>query len=279
MEREPQDPWTEFKMAIAGPLCSLVIALFFFAATKLFYNLNAPMAVIVITDYLALLNVGVAIFNLIPGFPLDGGRVLRAGLWAYFKDLKKATRIASNFGKGFAYILMAFGLLNIFSTSFINGVWLIFIGLFLLEAAETSYQQVAMKNVLGGVRVKDIMTKDVVVVDAGQTLDKLVHDDFFRYRFTSFPVIENSSLIGLLTLHNVRDVAREKWPATTAKDAMVPLSDSILTNPDVEITDALSKMAGSGIGRLIVVEDHALMGILSQRDVMRLFEVRIDLEA
>jgi len=279
MEREPQDPKTEFKMAIAGPICSLVIALIFFAITNLLYFLRAPMAVIVVTDYLMLLNIGVAIFNLIPGFPLDGGRVLRATLWAYFKDMKKATRIASNFGKAFAYLLMAFGILNLFSTSFINGIWLIFIGLFLLEAAETSYQQVAMKNILSGIRVRDIMTKDVVVVDASEKLDKLVHDDFFRYRFTSFPVIEHNSLIGLLTLHNVRDVEREKWTNTTAKDAMIPLSRAILTHPDVEIMDALTKMATSGVGRLIVVQDHSILGILSQRDVMRLFEVRVDLEA
>jgi CBS domain-containing protein len=225
-----------------------------------------------------MINLGVAIFNLIPGFPLDGGRLLRAALWKYFNDIKKATLIATNCGKGFAYILMGFGLLNIFAASFLSGVWFIFIGLFLLEAAEVSYQQTAMKNILSGILTKEIMTKDVVAVDAELHLNDLVDKYFFRYRFTSFPVISSDALVGLITLHNVKDVPRERWGETLTKEAMVPLSSLILIGPDVEVMEALSKMAANGIGRLIVVQDHKILGFLSQRDVMRLFEVRLDLK-
>jgi CBS domain-containing protein len=225
-----------------------------------------------------LINTIVAIFNLVPGFPLDGGRILRATLWHFYHDLKRATRVASNFGKGFAYVLMGIGILNIFAASLISGIWFIFIGLFLLEAAETSYKQVEMKKALSGIHVRDIMTKNVVTIDAKTTLDKLVDEFFFKFRFTSFPVISEDMLVGLLTLHNVKDIAKSKWGETTAEQAMVRLSDSILIKQSADVMTALSKMVGSGIGRLIVIEDHKVVGILSQRDIMRLFEVRIDLE-
>jgi predicted transcriptional regulator len=174
---------------------------------------------------------------------------------------------------------MAFGIVNLFTSSFLTGIWFMFIGLFLFEAAETSYQQVAIQKALHGISVKNIMTRNVVTVDAKATLDYLIEEYFLKFRFTSFPVISSEMLVGLLTLHNVRDVPKDKWPQTTAEEAMVKLNDSILISPETEITYALSKMAGSGIGRLIVVEDHKLIGILSQRDIMRLFEVREDLES
>ena len=278
MEKEPQSPIVEFKMAIAGPACSLLISVLFFLLTNVFFYLKFPLWAVVITSYLSMINLGVAIFNLIPGFPPDGGRLLRAALWKYFNDIKKATLIATNCGKGFAYILMGFGLLNIFAASFLSGVWFIFIGLFLLEAAEVSYQQTAMKNILSGILTKEIMTKDVVAVDAELHLNDLVDKYFFRYRFTSFPVISSDALVGLITLHNVKDVPRERWGETLTKEAMVPLSSLILIGPDVEVMEALSKMAANGIGRLIVVQDHKILGFLSQRDVMRLFEVRLDLK-
>jgi len=278
MEKEPPDPGTEFKMAIAGPICSLVLAAFFWGLTVLLANISVSDAVLAVTSYLYMLNIIVAVFNLFPGFPLDGGRVLRAGLWNHYKDLKKATRIASKFGKGFAYILMGFGILNLFATSFITGIWFIFIGLFLLEAADQSYKQVEMKKALAGIHVRDIMTRNVITVQAEVTLDKLVDDHFFKYRFTSFPVISDDMLVGLLTLHDVKEIPREKWARTPAVQAMIKLSDAILISPSAEVMAALAKMVGSGIGRLIVVEDHKVIGILSQRDIMRLFEVRIDLE-
>ena len=278
MEKEPDDPKTEFKMAVAGPVCSLVISFIFWVTTQVLFTLKAPMPVIAVTSYLYILNSIVAVFNLVPGFPLDGGRILRSLLWSHYKEIKKATRIASNFGKAFAYILMAYGILNLFTSSLLTGIWFMFIGMFLFEAAETSYQQVAIQKALHGIHVNDIMTRSVVTVDAKTTLDYLIDEYFLKYRFTSFPVIANEMLVGLLTLHNVRDIPKDKWPQTTAEEAMVKLNSAIIISPETEITYALSKMAASGIGRLLVVEDHSLIGILSQRDVMRLFEVREDLE-
>lgn len=280
MEKEPSTPAVEFKMAAAGPAMSFFLAIVFFALTQTFYSLGLPAYILSILNYLFILNLAVGIFNLIPGFPLDGGRLLRAALWYFSKNLKRATRIASFFGKVFAFILIAYGLLNLFVGSLITGIWFIFIGLFLQEAADTSYQQIVIKKALTGVRVENVMTRSVVTVPDDLTLDKLVDEYFFRFRYTSFPVVEDDTLRGLVTLHAVKEVEKNKWPQVTAGEIMIPLSEKLIVGKDVEVIDALSKMAGAGSGRLLVAEDSKLIGILTQRDITRLFEVksRIDEE-
>jgi len=278
LEKEPPTPAVEFKMAIAGPLMSFFLSLLFFFLTKVFNFFGFPRYLLSIFEYLFILNLVVGLFNLVPGFPLDGGRILRAALWGWSKDIKKATGIASAFGKGFAFFLIAVGLLNLFLGSVISGVWFIFIGLFLQEAAEVSYRQVVMKKILTGVRVENLMTRSVITVPANLTIDKLLEDYFFRFRFASFPVVEDDTLLGLLTLHAIKEVEREKWSQLKARDIMIPLSPRLTITKEEEVTEALAKMASSGTGRLLVIEDSKLIGILSQRDIMRLFEFKSEIE-
>lgn len=278
MSKEPQTPAIEFKMAAAGPLCSFSISFFFFILTQLFYYLKFPMAVVVSTDYLSFINLAVGIFNLIPGFPLDGGRILRAALWSLFGDIKKATQVASAFGKTFAFFLMGLGFLYLFYGVVLSGIWLIFIGFFLREAAGASYQQVAFKKYLNGVKVQGIMSTNVVTVSQDLTLASLVDDYFFKYRFTSFPVLSNEGDVkGLITIHAVKDVPRKLWATTKVNEAMVPLKRDLVVSPYADIFDALTQMAGNGVGRLLVTQDGKLIGIISQRDIMRLFEVKENL--
>jgi Zn-dependent protease len=280
MTKEPETPAIEFKMAAAGPLCSFAISFLFFVLTQLFYSLKLPMALVVTTDYLSFINLMVGIFNLIPGFPLDGGRILRAALWSLFGDIKKATQIASSFGKGFAYFLMGLGFFYLISGAVISGIWFIFIGFFLRDAASVSYQQVAFKKYLSGVKVRDIMTKNVVTVSDGLTLLSIVDDYFFKFRFTSIPVVtDDGEIKGIMTIHSVKDVPRDRWAYTNVSEAMVPLKSDLVVNPQTDILEALAQMAGNGIGRLLVTQGGKLVGIISQRDVIRLFEVREDLEA
>jgi len=280
MTKEPETPGIEFKMAAAGPLCSFAISLLFFALTQLFYYLKFPIALVVTTDYLSFINLMVGIFNLIPGFPLDGGRILRAALWSLFGDIKKATQIASSFGKGFAYFLMGLGFFYLISGAVLSGIWFIFIGFFLRDAASASYQQVAFKKYLSGVKVRDIMTKNVVTVNGDLTLLSIVDDYFFKYRFTSIPVVtDDGEIKGIMTIHSVKDVPRERWADTNVSEAMIPLKSDLVVSPRTDILEALAQMAGNGIGRLLVTQDEKLIGIISQRDVIRLFEVREDLEA
>ncbi|MGB9612837.1 MAG: site-2 protease family protein [Candidatus Margulisiibacteriota bacterium] len=278
LEQEPPTPMIEFKMAIAGPIMSFFLSAVFYILTQILGVLAAPRYLLSILSYLYILNLVVGIFNLVPGFPLDGGRLLRAALWGWFKDLKKATAIASAFGKGFAFFLIAIGFINLFTGAVISGIWLIFIGLFLQEAAEVSYRQVVMKKILTGVRVENLMTRNVVTVPANLTINRLLDDYFFRFRFASFPAVEDDTLLGLVTLHAIKEVEREKWPQLTARDIMIPLSPRLTISKEVEVTQALAKMASSGLGRLLVIEDSKLIGILSQRDIMRLFEFKAELE-
>ncbi len=278
MEEEPPTPAVEFKMAAAGPLMSFFLSLLFFGLTQAFYKLGFPRTVLSITNYLFILNLFVGIFNLTPGFPLDGGRILRAALWQYYKDVRKATAIASGFGKAFAFFLMALGFISLFTGSIISGVWFIFIGLFLQEAADMSYRQVIMKKILSGFRVENIMTKNLVTVPAGILLNQLVDEYFFKHRYTSFPVIEDDTLLGLITLHDVKEIPRERWAETSAKEAMMALGSELVIDKKADIMEALSKMAATGFGRLLVIEDSKLIGIVSQRDITRLFEFKKEIE-
>lgn len=278
LSKEPQSPAVEFKMAIAGPLMSFFLSASFFLLSRLLLLLNLPGALISITNYLFILNLAVGIFNLIPGFPLDGGRIFRSILWHYYKDLKKATAIASAFGKGFAFFLIGIGFLNLFTGLIIPGIWFIFIGFFLYEAASTSYRQIIIKKMLSGVNVDHLMSKDIISVPANIKLNKLIDDYFFRYRHAAFPVIEDDVLLGLATLHNVKEVARDKWAKTTAKDIMVPLGNKLIIGKDVHATEAMGKMANNEVGRLLVIENSKMIGIISQKDIMRLFKFKSEIE-
>jgi Zn-dependent protease/CBS domain-containing protein len=278
MEEEPASPAVEFKMAIAGPVMSFFLAILFFGLTQAFYNLGLPRAILSITNYLFILNLVVGLFNLIPGFPLDGGRILRAALWNYYDDIKKATAIASGFGKAFAFFLIAVGFLSLFTGSIISGIWFIFIGLFLQEAADVSYRQIVMKKLLSGIRVENFMTKDVVTAPADIKLDRLVDEYFFRFRHASFPLVEDDTVLGLITLHDVKEIPREKWSQTAAREIMLPLNRNLTIGKKMDAMDALAKMARTGFGRLLVIEDSKLIGIVSQRDITRLFEFKSEIE-
>jgi Zn-dependent protease/CBS domain-containing protein len=277
LEEEPASPSVEFKMAIAGPAMSLLLALFFWAVQKLLALSPLPYYFSAIAFYLTFINLAVAVFNLIPGFPLDGGRVLRSVLWAIFKDVAKATRIASAFGRAFALLMMALGLLYFFNGYFINGLWLIFIGLFLQEAATSGYRQLMLKKILSGIPVRAIMTREVIAVPPDLTINRLLDDYFFRFRFAAFPVVEEDKLLGLVTFHAVKEIARDKWEEVAVKEIMVPLNSRLLIRPDIDAVHALGRIAANGYGRLLVVEKQQLIGLVSQRDILRLFELRTEL--
>ncbi|MFA6548562.1 MAG: site-2 protease family protein [Candidatus Margulisiibacteriota bacterium] len=275
LEKEPGSPMAEFKMAAAGPIMSFTLALIFFTFNRLF---DFPSAVASIIGYLVLLNLIVGIFNLIPGFPLDGGRLLRAILWQILKDFRKATAIASNLGKGFAFFLMALGFMNLINGAFLTGIWLIFIGLFLREAADTSYRQAAMEKFLAGVKIERLMSRAIISVPADKTLAGLVEDYFLKYRHTAFPVIEDDNVLGLLTFHAIKGIPREEWATTTAKEIMLPLERKIIAGAEMDAMQALAKLSNNNVGRLLVFENSKLVGILSHRDIMRLFEFKSEIE-
>jgi len=276
--KEPQSPGVEFKMAIAGPLCSFGLSVAFFVLFVLFSNLGFSPILIIMCKLLYELNLAIGIFNLIPGFPLDGGRILRSALWSLFGDIKRATGIASSIGKAFAYFLMSVGFLYLFYGLTLSGIWLMFIGFFLQEAASASYQQVTMRKFLSGTKVRDLMTKNVISVSEDLPLLSLVDDYFFKYRVTSFPVLSRDDEIeGLITIHRVKDMPKQEWNSLKVKDAMVPMRSDLMVDPNKDIFEALTQMAGNEVGRLIVTDGRKVIGIISQRDIIRLFEVKDEL--
>ena len=278
MSQEPSSPAVEFKMAIAGPAMSFFLALLFFGLDTILASLGVSGPITSMVQYLFIINVFVGLFNLIPGFPLDGGRILRSILWHFYRDVRKATAIASGFGKTFALLLMLFGLLNLFHNNLLSGIWLIFIGFFLQEAADTSYRQVVLKKILSGLRVEQFISKNVITVPANTTLEALVNDYIFNYRHHSFPVIKDDQLLGLVTFHDVKEVSRDKWNTTTVNEIMVPISDSFIINKNLDAMDALTKLVQNGLGRVLVIEQGKLIGILSQKDIMQLFQLRTEIE-
>jgi len=279
MEKEPSSPIVEFRMAIAGPIMSLMLALFFWISSlfAVYFSLNP--VIWITTDYLSFLNFAIAVFNLIPGFPLDGGRVLRSIIWFFSKDLKKATQIASFFGKTFSLFLMGIGFANLITGNLISGIWLIFMGLFLLEAAEVSYRQMIMKKVLGNLKASDIMSKNVITVPYDIKVSELIEKFFFRFRHNCFPVIKDDTIVGLVTFHDTKEVNKNLWSEKTAEEVAIPLTEDLVTKTKKHVIDLLPQLAHNKIGRALVIEEKSLVGIVSQKDIMKIFKFRTEVES
>jgi Zn-dependent protease/CBS domain-containing protein len=278
---EPPNPRAEFMMAGAGPLASIVICLLVGMLAKVVHNAHATVVVYGILWYLSWINGLLAVFNLVPGFPLDGGRLLRALLWKVTGNLREATRIASTVGSIFGLIFMGLGFLQIFLghsiEQFISGLWLILIGFFVRNAALGSYQQLLLRRALQGVTVGQIMTANVVTVPADLPVSALVHDYFMRHRFSSFPVLDNGRLVGLVTFHEVRRLPRESWDTVTVRQIMDTHILALALNPNDSAMSAWVRMGSRGIGRVPVVEDGELVGILSQHDLVQFLNIMSDL--
>src|SRR5690606_38961569 len=226
----------EFLTAGVGPLTSFVIGALLWLLAWLGIRSGWSVAVIAVAQYLAVLNVALAVFNLLPGFPLDGGRLFRAAVWKFTGDVTKATRWASTGGKWLGYILVALGILQAFAGAIVGGLWLVFIGWFLRNAAIASYQQHMLQIVLRGVKARDTMTRDPETVGPGLSLEELVNEHFLRRRFHSYPVAENGHPVGLITLAQVKEVPREEWSARTVADAMTPATDELTVRPEESMT-------------------------------------------
>lgn len=273
ISKEPDDPKAELKIALAGPVASGVLALIFHAAQAALTAVNMA-ALSAVASYLAMINLILLIFNMIPGFPLDGGRVLRALWWMKTKDMAGATRAATVAGKAFALFLMLSGFVQITRGGFIGGIWSIVIGVFLLQAAESSYQQMLITTALAGVKVSEIMSKSVVTVDASVTVADAVEDYFLSRHYASFPVTEAGVVKGVLTLKKVKEVRREEWDKTQARSVMITLTAGDILRPGDSALTALKKLASSDIGRCLVIENGELKGIVSRSDIITTMEFK-----
>jgi CBS domain-containing protein len=281
MDRETADAKTEFWMSIAGPIASIVIGVLCLVMASVlgWGNIGDPGSpVVVMLGWLGYINIGLALFNMIPGFPLDGGRVLRAAVWWVTGDGTRATRIAASAGQLVAFGFIAFGLIRFSSGAGIGGLWFAFIGWFLLNAAQTSSAQLKLTESLRGVRVGDVMSRDCAYVDGRSNIETFVNDLLLRTGRRCFLITENGVISGLITPNEVKAIARPRWPYTTVNDAMRPLSQLRTITPDASAVEALELLARENIHQLPVVSDGRLEGIVTREHILQAVVTRTELE-
>jgi len=272
MKKEPPHPKAEFNMAIAGPFSSYLLALLFF----IFFKTSAAYPGLkAITFYLMQINIILGTFNLIPGFPMDGGRILRAVLWKKSGDYLSATRRASKTGQGIALFFIFTGLLSLF-TGHHGSLWLLLIGWFLYTAAQSSYQQAALQETLNGIKVRDVMTTDVVTVSGDTLLSEMVDDYFLRYGYGGFPVV-NGEVIGIISLKDIKGIPRERWDSIRVKDVMQQFDRSFSAGPDDDIYVTLERMIQEDRGRLLVMSKEMIVGLITRSGVARYLQIKSEL--
>lgn len=272
LAREAESPAVEFRVAAAGPAVSFALAL----ASDLLLRMPAwPAPAAALLGYLGLMNGLLGAFNLVPGFPLDGGRMLRALLWWWHGDVQQATRVTAAIGGGFAYALMLLGVLSLAWGNPVLGLYYVFIGVFLKQAADASIQQVAWRRALQGITVGDVMARDVVTVDPDLTLARLADDLFWRHRFTSFPVVEGGRVVGIVALKQLRDYPRERWGEVRVREAMLPFGPELQAEPREPVLDAFARLVQNPAGRMAVVDGEGrLVGYLSVKDMLHILALR-----
>jgi len=261
----------ELRIALAGPAVSLVIGV---VCSALAWALALPSAIDGVLAWLGYVNLILLVFNLLPALPLDGGRVLRAVLWQTRRDFAWATNVAASIGRSFGYLLIGAGVfLFIFQGAF-SGAWLAFIGWFLLGAAGAEQRHLAARQALGGLRVRDLMTPDPVTVSAGYTVGRFMDEVAWQRRHTTYPVIDDGHVVGLLAFRCLSSVPRNAWDARNIRECMIPLDQVPQLGPDAAAIDALVQLSETSVNRGVVLEHGRLVGIISAADLGRALEVR-----
>ncbi len=276
ISQEPRTGRHEFLIALAGPAASMALSSFLFVIFVVLLLARGPGAMPTVIFNLCMANLGLAIFNMIPGIPLDGGHILRAILWDRWSDIARATKVASQIGNVVALFLIMVGALQFFFTqSLVSGLLFIFTGLFMKQSAVGSYQTIALKQALSGVQIRQIMSENVMGVDWLMSVEDLVRD--YIYRHPNFPVFNRDEFLGMVSLTDVKTVPKELWAFKQVRDIMIPVEQVPCLKPSDDATEALARMVSDDLGRMPVIEDGRLVGIVSRRDILNLFKIKSDL--
>ncbi len=271
---EPATPRAEFLVALAGPLTSLALAAILHLISPAFGV--RPLGSVV--QYLAYVNLMLAVFNLVPGFPLDGGRVLRAALWRSSGSLERATRTAARTGQVIAMLFIGAGLVLLVRSVLVLGLWLVLIGWFLDTGAQSSYQQVVLRQGLRDVRVGDIMSHDLHSIDPNLTVDRAIAEHFLPFKHGGFPVVFGDHLVGIVTLQDVAAIPTERRASTTIREIMTPRDRLKTVSVNDSAYAAFARMSQDNIGRLLVLDaDGALTGIVTRSDLLHILRLRVDI--
>ncbi len=281
IEKEAADAKTEFWMGIVGPITSFVIGILcLLLAMALGWQPpdfpSQPFPAMLM--WLGIINIALAIFNMVPGFPMDGGRVLRAIVWWITGNPTRSTRIAARVGQMVAFGLIAFGVFRFFGGWGIGGLWLAFIGWFLLEAARESYAQAEVAEGLRGVRVRDVMDSECQIIDGRTNLQTFVDEHLLKTGRHCFMVVDDGHVTGLITPHEVKQVERQKWPYTTIDEVMRTKESLKTVAPETPLSEALELMGRSDINQVPVVKEGKLVGYLSRGHVLQLLRTRSELQ-
>ncbi|MHB9131747.1 MAG: M50 family metallopeptidase [Armatimonadota bacterium] len=270
MEDEPHTPWDEFKMAIAGPIASVLIGVLFLGISFATRGFNSRLIAASLT-YLALINIVLAVFNLLPGFPLDGGRVFRAMIWGITKNLRKATYIASITGQIFGWIFIILGVGSLFYRPLANYVnlWMALIGWFLVMAARNSYQQLLVRETLQHVPITELMNPQVEAVPGELSVERLVTDYFLRESPSTLPVERNGTLIGTISVDDVRKLPREQWVSTMVSEIAQPVSEAQVLHADNDAWDAANQISKTNQDGVLVTEGGHVEGIVTRGAIAR----------
>jgi Zn-dependent protease/predicted transcriptional regulator len=296
IEREPTSPGTEFLMAIVGPLTSIALGFAFLwlgsqNITGMNTALDNPTGLLQGLDpistmllWLGPINIIIGLFNLIPAFPLDGGRVLRSIFWAITDNFRRATRWANAIGQGFGWLMILAGVAMIFGanlpilgTGFINGMWFAFIGWFLVNAAAQSYQQVLVQDMLEGIPITRLMREPAPAISPELPISTLVYEHVMRGDERAFPVVDGDRLLGVVYIENLRDVDRSAWDTTTVRQVMVPEKELEVVTTRDDAMDAFQKLAHRDMRQIPVVQNGQLIGMLRRRDILRWLQVRSEM--
>lgn len=272
---EPKEPLKEFSMALAGPFASLVLAGVFAILSFLLHAASRPLSFAAL--YLAMLNVLLAVFNLLPGFPMDGGRVLRSIIWKLTGNLRQATRIASRVGQGFAFFFIFLGIFQVLQGS-LAGFWMVFIGWFLHSASVRGYSQVVTESVLKGKTAKDLMTRDFETVPGSLSVRELVDEHILKKRERVFMVEDESGISGIVCLEDVKALPRKEWENARVRDVMTPQDKLESVAPDADGGQVLKSLASREVHQVPVMEGGRVLGIICRTDVLRIIQLHSELE-
>ncbi len=277
MTDEPPHPRAELVVAVAGPAASLAIGLGLGAVWMAGPSEGIAVPLAYVVGYLAVMNLLLVAFNLIPAFPLDGGRVLRSILWDFGKDLTRATRITSAIGSAFGIFLILLGGVVFVAGALVAGVWSVLIGLFLRHAARLSYRRVLLRNALEGEPVSRFMHQEPVTVPRAISIEDLVREFVLRYHSKMFPVVDGERLVGCVTTQQIRRLPREEWPRQTVGSIAESCSPSWTVSPTTDALEALTRMSTRGVSRLLVADGDRLVGVLALTDLLRFFSLKHEL--
>jgi len=267
---EPGGPGDEFIVAGMGPLVSFALAAGFYLVAAMGVRWDVGTAITVTAETLGYLNLLLAVFNLLPGFPLDGGRLLRAVLWKATGSLRRATQVAAAVGRLLGWAVIAVGIWSLLSAgAFVAGLWMVFIGWFLTQAARSAYQTVLLNQLMGPLTAGQAMSPEPETVGPDLTVDELIHDYLLRRPYNAFPVVQDDVLVGMVTLNGLQSVPRAKWKELVAAQVMTPLEELVLVDPETPMTRVLERMQETEVRRVLVARDWELLGIISASDVAR----------